>query len=107
MQARDVLDLLQRCCSCISHKRDVALGGESDVGRIAVLGQRAVVPCCNSRFCNLDVVRPDKADVCHRCGHPVIVPFWYVGMRDHGQRCDGLHVHCDVCNLMYLQAKRM
>ena len=80
---RDVLDLPQRCCSCISHKRDVLLVGEGNVERVAALGQGAVVPCWNSRFCNLDVVRPDKTDVCHQCGHPVVVPFLHADMCDH------------------------
>ena len=79
--ARDVSNLLQRCRGCVSHKRDVLLGGEGDVQRIAVVGQREVVPSCEAMVCALDVVSPDEADVDYRCIHTYIHIYIYMVMR--------------------------
>ena len=72
--ARDALDLLQSRGCCVSHKQDALLSGEANVEGIAAVGQREVVTRCNALVCVLEVAHPRKTDVCHRCGHPVVVP---------------------------------
>ena len=81
--------------------------GEGDVKSITVVGQGKVVPSCDALICALEIVSSHKADVCQRCGHPVVVPLRNASLCEHRQRCNWLHVHSDVYKPMYLQTKLM